>query len=313
MLEMRPGRPEGVPAQKALWKAAFGDEDRYIDWFYECCGASADVLEVVEEGRLASMLALLPQTLTLPGGGTASGWYIYALATDPGARSKGYGRQLLRFVDGYLAERGADCVTTVPAEPSLFKFFGTVGFAPCFSTRKLELLKSMLQPAAEGDRAEPVEPGEYNAIRRRLLEGAPAVDYPEELIRYQQGMGRLSGGGLYRLSVDGAEGCAAAHAEIEAITQACRRLGSWRLTGCVLYVTLEPCPMCAGAIINARIAELRYGAREEKSGCCGSVLNLFEERFNHRPRIYGGLLAEESSALLREFFQKRREKDETVV
>ena len=68
----------------------------------------------------------------------------------------------------------------------------------------------MLQPAAEGDRAEPVEPGEYNAIRRRLLEGAPAVDYPEELIRYQQGMGRLSGGGLYRLSVDGAEGCAAA-------------------------------------------------------------------------------------------------------
>ena len=68
----------------------------------------------------------------------------------------------------------------------------------------------MLQPAAEGDRAEPVEPGEYNAIRRRLLEGAPAVDYPEELIRYQQGMGRLSGGGLYRLSVDGGEGCAAA-------------------------------------------------------------------------------------------------------
>ena len=210
MLEMRPGRPEEVLAQKALWKAAFGDEGRYIDWFYECCGASADVLEVVEEGRLASMLALLPQTLTLPGGGTASGWYIYALATDPGARSKGYGRQLLRFVDGYLAERGADCVTTVPAEPSLFKFFGTVGFAPCFSTRKLELLKSMLQPAAEGDRAEPVEPGEYNAIRRRLLEGAPAVDYPEELIRYQQGMGRLSGGGLYRLSVDGGEGCAAA-------------------------------------------------------------------------------------------------------
>ena len=77
-----------------------------------------DYLYEVE--RLASMLALLPQTLTLPGGGTASGWYIYALATDPGARSKGYGRQLLRFVDGYLAERGADCVTTVPAEPSLF-------------------------------------------------------------------------------------------------------------------------------------------------------------------------------------------------
>lgn len=108
-------------------------------------------------------------------------------------------------------------------------------------------------------------------------------------------------------------GDATAHAELEAIRDACRRLGSWRLHRCTMYVTLEPCPMCAGAIINARIAELRYGAREEKSGCCGSVLNLFEERFNHRPRIYGGLLAEESSALLREFFQKRREKDETVV
>lgn len=109
------------------------------------------------------------------------------------------------------------------------------------------------------------------------------------------------------------EHTALGHAELDAIRQACGALGGWRLSRCALYVTLEPCPMCAGAIINARIAELRYGAREEKSGCCGSVLNLFEERFNHRPRIYGGLLAEESSALLREFFQKRREKDETVV
>ena len=115
--------------------------------------------------------------------------------------------------------------------------------------------------------------------------------------------GRIVGEGRNRREADGN---AAAHAEIEAITRACRTLGSWRLTGCTLYVTLEPCPMCAGAIINARIAAVRYGAREEKSGCCGSVLNLFEERFNHRPRIYGGLLAEESSALLAEFFQRLR-------
>ena len=102
------------------------------------------------------------------------------------------------------------------------------------------------------------------------------------------------------------DGMATAHAEIEAINMACRTLGSWRLTGCTLYVTLEPCPMCAGAIINSRIAEVRYGAREEKSGCCGSVLNLFEERFNHKPRIYGGLLAEESRALLDRFFRSLR-------
>ena len=103
-----------------------------------------------------------------------------------------------------------------------------------------------------------------------------------------------------------AAGSATAHAEVEAITMACRALGSWRLTGCTLYVTLEPCPMCAGAIINSRIAEVRYGAREEKSGCCGSVLNLFEERFNHKPRIYGGLLAGECQAILTDFFARLR-------
>ena len=115
--------------------------------------------------------------------------------------------------------------------------------------------------------------------------------------------GRIVGEGRNRREADG---LATAHAEVEAITMACKTLGSWRLTDCTLYVTLEPCPMCAGAIINARVAEVRYGAREDKSGCCGSVLNLFEERFNHKPRIYGGLLAEESRALLDEFFRTLR-------
>ena len=100
---------------------------------------------------------------------------------------------------------------------------------------------------------------------------------------------------------------ATAHAEVEAIRDACARLGSWRLHGCTLYVTLEPCPMCAGAIINARVEEIRYGARDEKAGCCGSVLNLFEERFNHRPRIYAGTLEAECEAILREFFQSLRD------
>ena len=104
-----------------------------------------------------------------------------------------------------------------------------------------------------------------------------------------------------------AAGQATAHAEIEAINEACAVLGSWRLTGCTLYVTLEPCPMCAGAIINSRIAAVRYGAKEDKSGCCGSVLNLFEERFNHRPRVYGGLLEADCRALLEDFFQGLRE------
>ena len=115
--------------------------------------------------------------------------------------------------------------------------------------------------------------------------------------------GEIIGRGRNRREADGD---ATAHAEVEAIREACARLGSWRLQGCTLYVTLEPCPMCAGAIINARVEAVRYGTREEKSGCCGSVLNLFEERFNHRPRIYRGPLERECEALLQEFFQKLR-------
>ena len=99
---------------------------------------------------------------------------------------------------------------------------------------------------------------------------------------------------------------ATAHAEVEAIRDACARLGGWRLLRCALYVTLEPCPMCAGAIINARVEEVRYGVKDGKAGCCGSVLNLFEERFNHRPRIYPGPLEQECEELLQEFFQSLR-------
>ena len=100
---------------------------------------------------------------------------------------------------------------------------------------------------------------------------------------------------------------AAAHAEMEAIGQACEHMGSWRLTGCALYVTLEPCPMCAGAILNARISEVWYGAREEKTGCCGSVINLFAEGFPYKAAVRGGLLEGECRELLQEFFRRRRE------
>lgn len=106
-----------------------------------------------------------------------------------------------------------------------------------------------------------------------------------------------------------AEGDALAHAEVEAIRSACRRRGGWNLHGCTLYVTLEPCPMCAGGIINSRIETVRYGVRDEKAGACGSVLNLFEERFNHHPRLYRGPLEEECRDQLQEFFLDLREKE----
>ena len=95
---------------------------------------------------------------------------------------------------------------------------------------------------------------------------------------------------------------ATAHAEVEAIRAACAALGTWNLSGCALFVTLEPCPMCAGAIINARLSTVVYGAREPNSGSVGSVINLFEGRYGHRPAVYGGVLREECAALLAQFF-----------
>ena len=92
------------------------------------------------------------------------------------------------------------------------------------------------------------------------------------------------------------------HAEIEAINDACTRLRGWRLWDCTLYVTLEPCPMCAGAIINARIPRVVFGAADTKAGSCGSVCNLFTLNYNHHPEVVSGVCGEEAAALLSEFF-----------
>lgn len=99
---------------------------------------------------------------------------------------------------------------------------------------------------------------------------------------------------------------ATAHAEIEAIRAACAALGTWNLSGCALFVTLEPCPMCAGAIINSRISTVVYGAKEPYSGSVGSVINLFEEHYGHRPAVYGGVLRDECASLLSGFFGSLR-------
>ena len=96
--------------------------------------------------------------------------------------------------------------------------------------------------------------------------------------------------------------------EIEAIAEACRTLGGWRLWQCTLYVTLEPCPMCAGAIMNARIPRIVYGAKDTVNGCCGSAVDLFMLPCSQKPEIVSGVLEEEASALLSGFFRRLREK-----
>ena len=99
---------------------------------------------------------------------------------------------------------------------------------------------------------------------------------------------------------------ALAHGEVEAIADACRNLGGWRLWDCTLYVTLEPCPMCAGAIINARIPRVVFGAWDQKNGACGSVCDLFSMDFTHKPAVETGVLEEECAAELTKFFQNLR-------
>ena len=99
---------------------------------------------------------------------------------------------------------------------------------------------------------------------------------------------------------------ATAHAEMEAIRQACAAKGDWRLDDCSLYVTLEPCPMCTGAIMQSRIPRIIFGAREPQTGSCGSVIDLFRENYGHSPAVYPGVLGEESSQLMRRFFKEKR-------
>jgi tRNA(adenine34) deaminase len=100
--------------------------------------------------------------------------------------------------------------------------------------------------------------------------------------------------------------CATAHAELLAIEQACRAVGSWHLDDCTLYVTLEPCPMCAGAIVNSRMGRVVFGAKDAKAGAMGSVLNVNSYPLNHKPRIESGLLAGECADVLRTFFERKR-------
>lgn len=115
--------------------------------------------------------------------------------------------------------------------------------------------------------------------------------------------GRIVGRGRNRREKDKN---ALAHAELEAINEACRTLGGWRLWQCDMYVTLEPCPMCTGAIINSRIKRLVYGASDYKAGSCGSVVNLFDLPYNHKPEVTAGFMQEECAQKLTDFFKNLR-------
>ena len=147
---------------------------------------------------------------------------------------------------------------------------------------------------------------DHEAYMRRALElaaqAAEQGDVPVGCVIVRDG--EIVGEGRNRREENGD---ATAHAELEAIRDACRRLGSWRLHRCTMYVTLEPCPMCAGAIVQARIPRVVIGSMNAKAGCAGSVLNILKEPgFNHQVKVETGILGEECSCLMTDFFKELR-------
>ena len=161
--------------------------------------------------------------------------------------------------------------------------------------------------ASEKDRLEPNKNERDEAFMRAAIELARQADAEEEVpVGCVVTLGeRIVGTGRNRREKGKS---ALAHAEIEAIAEACRTLGGWRLWQCTLYVTLEPCPMCAGAIMNARIPRIVYGAKDTVNGCCGSAIDLFMLPCSQKPEVVSGVLEEECALLMSGFFQRLREK-----
>ena len=146
---------------------------------------------------------------------------------------------------------------------------------------------------------------EYMSAAYKLAEKAYALgDVPIGCV-ISDGSGRIIGEGYNTRNHNRNALC---HAELIAIGMACRNTGDWRLEGCTIYVTIEPCPMCAGAIVQSRIKTAVFGARNRKAGCAGSILDILREpRFNHQTEIIEGVMREECAALMSEFFKRHRE------
>ena len=222
-MEVRPSRPGEQSRLRALWHTVFGDEEACIDWFYRCgCCTPEDVLVLAEDGVPVTMLYLPPVTLVSTAGESTEARYVYALATDPARRGLGYGHRLLRYTDQVMEERGLDCLTVVPAQPSLHRFFGSAGFRPCFTHLQAEYTAEVLGPPHPGDRLTTADAAAYNRARNALLSGLCRVCYSDDMVRFQEGLSRMSGGALCLLDLSGRPGCAAV--ECSGGTAICKEL-----------------------------------------------------------------------------------------
>ena len=198
MAECGQARPSQREQTHQLWQQVFGDTPQAQEVFYELC-APQGPLVLVEDDRVESMLALTPVDLALAGAAVCRGTYLYALATRPDARGKGYAAQLIDYAAQWTAEQGLDFVCTVPAQPSLFDFFGQNGFTPAFYHRRLPL------PAPqEGGGATQISPQAYVSLREELLGGIPHIVHTPGQVAFEAQLHDT----LYRLELTHGPGCA---------------------------------------------------------------------------------------------------------
>lgn len=209
MIQIKKATPADLEEIEQLWNKVFGDEVAFIEEFYDSCCKIEQTIVLKEDGVLRTVGALLPVSLCLPDGSTASAAYLYGMATDPEAQGKGFGQIFLKYVDFYLEEHGFDCVVLVPEEPSLFRFFNMAGYQSAFSTHKIEVPADQVRKVVEGTSIRPAQPEEYQTIREELLENTFHVSYDLPMIAFQKSIAVETGGDLFLLDLPHGTGCAA--------------------------------------------------------------------------------------------------------